>query len=194
MAVDNDMQIDERDQAEYLTPYQTAFLQLLPVGRAWNKAPSGRLAALAGALSDSLKTADSVATRMLDERFPITSTLLLEDWERFLGLPDCTSETGTINVRQLAADNKLKMVGSLCRPFYEDLAAQYGYEVELTDSDEGQYTTNVNVKNGVSYRNATVLDNCLTPLRVYDSGALECLLEKYKPAHQIFKFIYPDEE
>ncbi|ENL8589413.1 hypothetical protein AB6I34_000011 [Salmonella enterica] len=64
----------------------------------------------------------------------------------------------------------------------------------LTDSDEGQYTTVVNVLNSVSYRNATVLDNVLTPLRVYDSGALECLLEKYKPAHQIYKFIYADED
>lgn len=188
------MQVDEFGQAESQTPFQVAFLQLLPNGLAWNKAPGSKLSALSRALSDSLKTADSVATQMLAERFPITSTLLLEDWERFLGLPDCTSETGTINVRQLAADNKLKMVGSLCRPFYEDLAAQYGYEVELTDSEEGQYTTNANVKSGVSYRNATVLDSCLTPLRVYDSGALECLLEKYKPAHQIYKFIYPDEE
>ncbi len=184
--------LDERGAAEYLTPYQAAFLQLLPDGLAWNKAPSGTLAALAGALSDALKGADSVASQMLLERFPISSVALLDDWERFLGLPDCTSETGTVEARQIAAQNKLLMVGSLCRPFYEDLAAQYGFEVELTDSDEGQFTTNVNVKTGVSYRNATVLDNCLTPLRVYDSGALECLLEKYKPAHQVYKFIYPD--
>lgn len=182
-----------RDQADNLTPHQTAFLQLLPTGRAWNKAPSGRLSALAGALSDPLKTADSVATQLLDERFPGSAQLLLEDWERFLGLPDCTSDADTISARQLAAANKLRLIGSLCRRFYEDLAAQYGYDVELTDSDEGQYTTHVNVKNQLDYRNATVLDHCLTPLRVYDSGALECLLEKYKPAHQIYKFIYPDE-
>lgn len=96
--------------------------------------------------------------------------------------------------RQSVAANKMRMVGSLNRRFYEWLVAQYGYRVRLTDSDEGQYTTVVNVLNSVTYRNATVLDNVLTPLRVYDSGALECLLEKYKPAHQIYKFIYPDED
>lgn len=86
----------------------------------------------------------------------------------------------------------MRMVGSLNKYFYEDLARQYGYDIELTPSADGQYTTDVNVKTGVTYRNATVLDNCLTPLRVYDAGTLECLLERYKSAHQVFKFIYPD--
>lgn len=176
------------------SPYQGAFLALLPTGKAWNKQPSGTLGRLSWALSDSVEQADSTATQLLKERFPSTAVMLLEDWENFLGLPDCTSESGTMRERQSVAANKMRMVGSLNRRFYEWLVAQYGYRVRLTDSDEGQYTTVVNVLNSVTYRNATVLDHVLTPLRVYDSGALECLLEKYKPAHQIYKFIYPDED
>lgn len=176
------------------TTYQLAFLALLPSGLAWNKAPGSTLFRLSGGLSDTFHTVEADANQMLLERFPSTSTVLLSDWEGFLKLPDCTSESGTVRERQNAAANKMRMVGSLNRRFYEWLAAQYDYEIELTDSDEGQYTTMVNVKNGVSYRNATVLDNCLTPLRVYDSGALECLLEKYKPAHQIYKYSYATEE
>lgn len=176
------------------SPYQGAFLALLPTGKAWNKQPSGTLGRLSWALSDSVEQADSAATQLLKERFPSTAVMLLEDWESFLGLPDCTSESGTMRERQSVAANKMRMVGSLNRRFYEWLVAQYGYRVRLTDSDEGQYTTVVNVLNSVSYRNATVLDNVLTPLRVYDSGALECLLEKYRPAHQIYKFIYADED
>lgn len=177
-----------------LSPYQDVFLRLLPSGKAWNKCPDSTLARLAGGLTDSVERMEHDASQLLLERFPSSSTLLLDDWETFLKLPDCTSESGTIRERQNAAANKMRMVGSLNRRFYEWLAAQYGYEVQLTDSDEGQYTTLVNVLTGVSYRNATVLDNVLTPLRVYDSGALECLLEKYKPAHQIYKFVYPNEE
>lgn len=176
------------------TPYQLAFLALLPSGLAWNKAPGSTLSRLSGGLSDTFQTVEGDANQLLLERFPSTSTVLLSDWESFLNLPDCTSESGTVRERQNAAANKMRMVGSLNRRFYEWLVAQYGYEVELTDSDEGQYTTTVNIKNGVGYRDATVLDSCLTPLRVYDSGALECLLEKYKPAHQIYKYSYPVED
>jgi uncharacterized protein YmfQ (DUF2313 family) len=177
-----------------LSPYQGVFLSLLPTGKAWNKRPDSTLARLAGGLSDEVERVNQDAAQMLRERFPSTSILLLDDWEQWLGLPDCTSESGTVRERQNAAANKMRMVGSLNRRFYEWLALQYGYHITLTDSDEGQFTTNVNIQTGVTWRNATVLDNCLTPLRVYDSGALECLLEKYKPAHQIYKYIYPDED
>ena len=175
-----------------LSPYQDTFLKLLPTGLAWNKRPNSTLSKLARAISDVIATTATDAEQLLSERFPSSSRIFLEDWESFLGLPDCTSENGTTFERQLAAANKMRMVGSLNRRFYEWMAAQYGYEVKLTDSDEGQYITLVNVLNVSSYRNATVLDNVLTPLRIYDSGALECLLEKYKPAHQIFKFVYPN--
>lgn len=172
--------------------YQKVFLQLLPSGAAWNKAPDSTFCRLAGGLSDIMASADSLVGQMLTERFPSTATLLLDDWEAFLGLPYCTSESGTVHARQNGAAIKMRMVGSLNRRFYEELAASYGFKVSLTDSEDGQFTTDVNVLSGVSFRNATVLDSCLTPLRVYDSGGLECLLEKYKPAHQIYKFIYPD--
>lgn len=177
-----------------MNAYQQAFLQLLPTGAAWDKRPDGTLAKLCLGLSGSMDTADAIAAQLLAERFPNNAVLLLDDWEQFLGLPDCTSEDGTIENRQTAAATKMRMVGSLNKYFYEDLASKYGYDIELTPSNEGQYVTNVNIKNGISYRNATVLDHCLTPLRVYDAGTLECLLERYKPAHQVFKYIYLDDE
>ncbi|EOM2256554.1 hypothetical protein ACM1A9_004901, partial [Escherichia coli] len=40
-----------------VTPYQTAFLQLLPSGLAWNKSPDSKLSALAQAISDVIATA-----------------------------------------------------------------------------------------------------------------------------------------
>ncbi|SUH02538.1 Uncharacterized protein conserved in bacteria (DUF2313) [Salmonella enterica subsp. enterica] len=56
-----------------VTPYQTAFLQLLPSGLAWNKSPDSKLSALAQAISDVIATAADDARQMLRERFPSTS-------------------------------------------------------------------------------------------------------------------------
>ncbi|EHS5588373.1 hypothetical protein M9082_004808, partial [Escherichia coli] len=53
-----------------VTPYQTAFLQLLPSGLAWNKSPDSKLSALAQAISDVIATAADDARQMLRERFP----------------------------------------------------------------------------------------------------------------------------
>lgn len=193
-----------------LTPYARTFLQLLPQGRAWDKSLESTLAKLVQALADSAELDEETAKQLLIERWPTESNLLLADWEAWLGLPDCTSEGMTIAVRRAAAAAKMKMVGSLNRFFYIDLAAQYGYDIDLQPTDDGVYATvlddcltpirkrrarwvtNVIVKNDVGYRNATVLDNCKTRLRVYDSGVLVCLLEKYKPAHQVFNYIYQD--
>lgn len=43
------------------------------------------------------------------------------------GLPDCTSENGTLSERQRAAANKMRMTGNLSRRFYEWLVAQYWF-------------------------------------------------------------------
>ncbi|MCZ5437288.1 hypothetical protein O5476_07055 [Escherichia coli] len=52
-----------------VTPWQTAFLQLLPSGLAWNKSPDSKLSALAQAISDVIATAADDARQMLRERF-----------------------------------------------------------------------------------------------------------------------------
>ncbi|EAA8719444.1 DUF2313 domain-containing protein [Salmonella enterica subsp. enterica serovar Abaetetuba] len=175
-----------------ITPHQRALLQLLPRGKAWNKAPDSTLSELCRALSEPTARVNETATQLLRERFPSQAVLLLEDWEKFLGLPDCTSGEDNIETRQMAAGAKHRMWPSLNVLFYKKLAKRYGYDIEITPDPDNQYISLINVKGGVKWRNATVLDNCLTPLRVYDSGILECLLEKYKPAHQEFRFIYSE--
>lgn len=174
-----------------MTRYQNIFLQLLPTGPAWNKVPESTLARLAGGLADSPEQDAATIDATLNERFPDTSLVLLDDWEKWLDLPDCSSGGQTIPERRLAAAEKLRMVGSLNKDFYIELAAKYGFEITISpDPGNGKFTSQILVKNDLGYRNATVLDNCLTPLRIYSAGVLECLFEKYKPAHQVFNFIY----
>lgn len=191
-----------------VTRYQRIFLQLLPTGLAWNKEPGSGLSRLAGALADGPGQDAATIAQLLNERFPDQARTLLADWENWLGLPDCTSAGQTIDERRTAAAEKYRMVGSLNRRFYIDLAARYGFDIDIESFSDGayatcldncltrlrknygRYTSHIIIKNSVDHRYSTVLDHCLTPLVAYSGGVLECLLEKYKPAHQVFIYIY----
>ncbi|EBE2443269.1 DUF2313 domain-containing protein, partial [Salmonella enterica subsp. enterica serovar Infantis] len=109
-----------------LAPHQRALLQLLPDGLAWNKAPDSTLAALCLGLSQSTARVDWTGKQLLDERFPDRSRLLLDDWERFLGLPECDMTGASLQERQSYAGNKYRMKPSLNREFYIQLAAGFG--------------------------------------------------------------------
>ncbi|HBA9327753.1 TPA: DUF2313 domain-containing protein, partial [Escherichia coli] len=112
-----------------LTPHQRALLQLLPDGLAWDKRPSSVLASLCLGLSHSTARVSWTGKQLLAERFPDTSRLLLEDWERYLGLPECDMAGATLTERQRYAGNKYRMKPSLNREFYIRFAAEFGYEI-----------------------------------------------------------------
>ena len=158
-----------------LTPHQRALLQLLPDGLAWDKRPSSVLAALCLGLSHSTERVSWTGNQMLAERFPDSSRLLLEDWERYLGLPECDM-TGA--------------KPSLNREFYIRFAAEFGYEIDIQPSPDSQWVSIVTINSETGYRNMNVLDDILTPLRIYEGGALECILNRYKPAWQTFIYVY----
>ena len=173
-----------------ITPHQRALLLLLPEGKAWNKAPDTPLAALCGGLSQPTSRVSETGQQLLKERFPIQASLLLTDWERFLGLPDCDIGDAGVTERQIYAANKMRMKPSLNRAFYIELAAAYGFTIEISTATESQWISIVTIKDHITYRNMNVLDHVLTPLRIYDAGILECLLDRYKPAHQEFRYVY----
>lgn len=178
-----------------LKAHQRALLQLLPDGLAWNKAPDTLLASLAGGLARSTSRVTERAGQLLVERFPLTATRLLADWERFLGLPDCDiGDDAGIDERQRYAANKLRMKPSLNRQFYIELARSYGFTVSMSALPDNQWVTMVTIETHVDYRPMHVLDPITTPLRIYYAGILECLLNRYKPAHQDFRYVYADKK
>ncbi|EAO9321197.1 DUF2313 domain-containing protein [Salmonella enterica] len=177
-------------QAMPLTPHQRALLQLMPDGLAWNKAPDSTLAALCLGLSQSTARVDWTGQQLLDERFPDRSRLLLADWERFLGLPECDMTGASLQERQSYAGNKYQMKPSLNREFYIQLAAGFGFDIDIQPSPESQWISIINIRTTIGYRHMNVLDNILTPLRIYDASALECILNRYKPAWQTFRYVY----
>lgn len=192
------------------TDYQRALLQLMPTGPAWPQEPDSTLGKLLHALADGFTRIDGQLDAIaLRETMPRTSTLLLEDWEGFLGLPDCGSVGDTVLQRQLAAQAKFTMAASLNVRFLEELALKHGYVVKIEQMyphhcmrdcmyplipQEVKFTAYVTVFNYVDKYNATCMDNCMTPLVVYESGDLECLFERYGPGHETFVYFYPNNE
>lgn len=192
------------------TDYQRALLQLMPTGAAWPQEPDSTLGKLLHALADGFTRIDGQLDAIaLRETMPRTSTLLLDDWEAFLGLPDCGSAGDTVLQRQIATQAKFTMAASLNVRFLEELALKHGYVVKIEQMyphhcmrdcmyplipQEVKFTAYVTVFNYVDKYNATCMDNCMTPLVVYESGDLECLFERYGPGHETFVYFYPNNE
>lgn len=186
--------------------YQQAGLALLPLGLAWSRSPDSQLGKLMLGLGDELARIDALGDRLLDEVFADNAFMLLPDWEGFAGLPDCpAADDLTIDNRRLALAAKLKMTGSLCTKFFEQLAAERGYSVKIREYyphhcmrpctyplyPESNWWTAYVYVSAPFLHYMTVLDGVTTRLKVYDYGDLECLLDRYRPAH--IHFIYVTE-
>lgn len=187
--------------------YQRSGLDLLPSGKAWPKTLDTNLAKVMLATGEEFARIDSINDGLLNEMYPDRAFILLDEWEDFAGLPDCSiDKESSIESRRKALKAKLTMSGSLCNGFYEQLAASRGYTITLVEHyphhclrdctypiypEINWFRVFVYVASSFA-RYATVLDNCKQRLRIADAGDLECLLERYAPAETEFVFIYED--
>lgn len=170
-----------------------------PMGRAI----SAQLDAEGAALDDALAT----SLRVLATITPDGDTELLPDWERVYGLPDaCLADVeSSVSSRIAAVIDKIRRGGGLARQYYIDLAAALGYAITITEfsphtvsspvtyplyDTDSQYYWQVNLATATPPRPISVLDSVTTPLVVYQTGLLECLLQKLKPAHTELLFAY----
>lgn len=190
--------------------------QLLPRGRAWNRAPGSLLVGLIAALADALARADVRASALVEEANPLSTLELLPDWERVTGLPDtCAPIAESIRDRQLAVARKLSGIGGQSREFLIGLVALIGVRIEIDEyapfttlsgcdqpvcDDDWRFAFMVRVLpdsqiliEAESYREGwlTTLSGCDERLRTQGIEALECLILAAKPAHSIALFSYP---
>lgn len=191
-----------------MTPrdYQHAGQQLLPSGLAWDKELNSENSKLQLGLGYEFSRIESAGELLLKEVIPSDAILLLKEWEEFAGLPDCTiDEIATVEMRHQSLSAKIKMTPSLCSTFLEKIAADRGYTIKIIDKYPHHCMRDINyplapwhnwwiayvhVFNYASHY-MTVLDNVKTYLKMNDYGDLQCLLERYKPAH--INLIYIDE-
>lgn len=190
--------------------FLAALLDLLPVGWAWPRDPDsvqGRT--LAGA-ADGLARHHGRAVDLLDrESLPPASLELLGDWERVLGLPDpCAPAGATVEERRAAVAEKLARRGGQTRAFFVGVAERLGYAVEIDefrpfvaglsrcgDALGGpgavRHVWRVRVADPVTipFRAGASRagDRLLTIRR---AEALECILQRLRPAHTTLVFDY----
>lgn len=160
---------------------------------------SAELAAEGAALDAADRSADGI----LREGDPRTTSELLAAWERVAGLPDsCVIATGaeqTVEQRRAALVAKLISLGGQSRQYFIGLAAALGYPGATIDecrpfncnsncndalwsqADRFAWQINLPSAGGVFIMNCN--SPCDSPLGAWGDAAVECRIQRLKPAH-----------
>ncbi len=195
-----------------LTPYlrddyQQALAALLPEGAAWPREAGSVLMRLLGALAVELERVDARAALLMAETDPASTTELLADWERVVGLPDpCVTQAQTVAERRAALEGRLTSIGGQSMPFFLQLAQRLGYTVTIDEfasaaaataagisftGDEWAHTWRVNVPSTVGITPFRAGSGAAgEPLRAWSNEVIECQFNRLKPAHSRLLFAY----
>jgi uncharacterized protein YmfQ (DUF2313 family) len=190
--------------------YRQMLLRLLPQGKAWSKSPDSLIYKLMHAFADELNRVDIRSDdlkREIDTRYTLE---LLSDHEYDLGLPDeCQSLANTISKRRSNVHVKYINEGGLNEQSYIDFAEDLGFTIAITEFTPAW--TGI-AASGDPCGDQTVLfyvqiSITLSPgdwtyftcgssqcgdylIEVADTTTLQCILNKHKPAHVHFLFVY----
>lgn len=167
-------------------------LKLFPPGPAWTHAPGSKLYNLAEALADELFRVENRLMELLVESDPRTTTELIEDWERVLGLPgDCLGLAETLAARRAAVVSKLISRTAQTKAYYVSLANTLGYSITEDDIIETPPHTFSLILSLNTVRPFRVNQNRVGDhLREWGDELLECVIEDNKPAHSVVLFQY----
>jgi uncharacterized protein YmfQ (DUF2313 family) len=191
-----------------MAEYRDALAALLPEGAAWPRDPASPLMRLLAAFAAELERLDGRAAQLLAETDPASTTELLADWERVVGLPDpCVTQAQTVAERRAALEGRLTTVGGQSRAFFLQLAARLGYVVTIDEftseaeataagivftGDEWAHIWRVNVPNTVGITPFRAgAGSAGEPLRSWGNEVIECQFNRVKPAHTQVLFAYP---
>lgn len=188
--------------------YQSQLQALLPRGLAWAKSQTSILAFLLMAWADEFARVDLRCEDLVNEADPRTTTEVLPDWERVAGLPDpCVTIDQTIEQRRSALVSKLTMTGGQSRAYFIGIAESMGY-VGATIDEFAMMTCNDDCNSELnsiadlfawrlnlpfSTGGVFVMDcesDCNSALQSWGDEALECRVNKFKPAHTSVLFAY----
>ncbi|TCS35806.1 uncharacterized protein YmfQ (DUF2313 family) [Paucimonas lemoignei] len=187
--------------------YASAHAQLQPRGLAWSRNPNGVLGKLYKAFSRSYASVHASLLLLARELDPRSSSQLLDDWERFAGLPDeCSLIQGTESERRAAVHAKITATGGASASYFIQLAATLGYpgatvtefpvarfgRSHFGDRFHSRKWRNVWQLNLPGQGNTTARFGDRFGTRFQQSGntVLECRVVKLKPAHTQVIFHY----
>jgi len=193
-----------------LTPddYLQQIQSLLPPGPAWPRDADAYVTRLLRSLAEEFARVDARASDLLEEADPRSTAQLLLDWERVAGLPDgCVSDSEvdlSTAQRQAALLGRLTMVGAQSAAYFQQLAASLGYSVTVQEFSPFDVNDVVSEAiTGVDWAHAwgvnavlnqpvdfTVTSTVLDALSSWSNVVLECVLQRFKPAHSVLIFSY----
>lgn len=197
--------------------YARVLRQLLPPGPAMQFEDAENLERLLLAIAESYAAFHGRTCDLLEEIIPDTTSEMLPDWERVAGLPDtCAPAENTVETRRAALVAKIRQRGGQSPAFFVQLAADYGYEIEvfeyrpftagiacgepLSNDNDGQpdygwrFVWRVKATSATLFAFKAGLGAAGEPLRSWGTPVLECILNKWKPAHTMIIFDYGDLE
>ena len=187
--------------------YKAMLSALLPHGTAWPRNSQSTLQKVLASLADEFGRADGRSVDLLAESDPRSSSELLSDWERVCGLPDpCVANIAqSVQQRRAAVEARLTSVGGQSREYYRAYAFRLGYEITIDEfppfvagssagdqvhNNSWAHTWRIN-SGAVTVQDFRVGEAAVgEALRTWGNEALECALNKLKPAHTVLLFAY----
>lgn len=191
--------------AHSLDEWHDVLQQLMPRGKAWPRDQTAALTSLLRGFSGRLHAVENHADLLVKEMRPETTELLLEEWEDYLGLPDCNAIPDGFERRRDAVVEKYHRRGGLA-PWQIEQAVKdaLGFTIEVTEilphhvmrnimhpiySHKYRFIMQVTVTDMPMIRFKSV-SNVLTPLISYQAQILECFLRRYRLAGHDYDFLY----
>lgn len=179
--------------------------QLMPRGKAWPRDQTAALTSLLRGFSARLNAAETNADLLLKEMRPETTELMLEEWEDYLGLPECNAIPDGFERRRDVVVEKYHRKGGLA-PWQIEQAVKdaLGFTIQVTEilphhvlrnimypiySRKYRFIMQVTVTDMPMIRFKTI-SNVLTPLISYQAQILECFLRRYRLGGHDYDFQY----
>jgi uncharacterized protein YmfQ (DUF2313 family) len=191
--------------------YSAQQVALQPPGKIFPSDGSPLLFTLYDAFGACFARAHARLLDLFEEADPRSTTEMIDEWERLLGLPDACMQPGqvlTLQARRKRVHQKLVEGGGQSRAFYTALAELLGYEITIVefgpficglsrcgdtiggaDSDRFYWKVKVAGPRVIYFRTGT--SQCGDSLGTIDRAVdLECILNEAKPAHSRLVFAY----
>lgn len=193
--------------------YGEAFARLFPQGLAWPRHEESIFQRVIRGLAAIFGDVDARAATLLQvESDPRLTYELLPEWELAFGLPDpCVPKPLTLPERRVALVNKMTTIGGQSRAFFIGVAATLGYTITITEFSPfqfgvssfggkrgqflipgGRYVWRVSVEGArlTRFRFGASSFGRNALLEITRAEDLECVLNRWKPAHTILQFDY----
>ncbi len=195
------------------TEYAQALAGELPTGAVWSRDPDGDLMRwVEGCAQIWGDVSAAAALLLLVESDPSKTVGLLPDWEAALGLPDpCVPRILTLPERQTALVTKLTTQGGQSREYFIGAAAALGYTVTIKEYSTFQiglssiggsrgrimapssrycWTVKVATPRITRFQIGRSSAGKDSLLEIVHADDLECVFQRWKPAHTTVLFEY----